>query len=165
MKRVVVLALMTTMMVPALPLTAAGRFPARAGLGQATGGIQGTATSSTGQALPNTTVQLRNLQTGQLAGTTTSNATGGFSFTGLNPANYVVEIVSPTGTIVGSSSAVAVTAGQTVTVTVCASAAAAGGAATSAGVSTAVIITTIAAGAGIAAAVALAVNNDESPSR
>jgi hypothetical protein len=163
MKRVVVLALVTTMMVPALPITAAGRFPAQAG--QATGGLQGTATSASGQALPNYTVQLRNLGTGQLTGTTTSSAAGSFTFTGLTPGNYVVEVVNSTGTIVGSSAAVAVAAGQTVTVGVSASAAAAaagGGAAMSSGVSTAVIVTTVAAAAGIAGAVAFAVNNDDS---
>ena len=114
-------------------------------------------------------------RTGQLAGSTTSNAAGSFTFTGLNPANYVVEVVNQAGTIVGSSSAVAVTAGATVTVTVSTTAAAAiagaggaaaaagGGAATAAGVSTAVIVTTVAAAAGVAAAIAVAVTG--SPSR
>ena len=171
MKRVLVGAIVIAMVVSALPVSAAGRPIARA---QATGAIQGTATSSTGQTLPNYTVQLRNLQTGQLAGSTTSNAAGSFSFTGLNPANYVVEVVNQAGTIVGSSSAVAVTAGATVTVTVSTTAAAAiagaggaaaagGGAATAAGVSTAVIVTTVAAAAGVAAAIAIAVTG--SPSR
>jgi hypothetical protein len=172
MKRVLVGAIVISMMVSALPVSAAGRPTGQA---QATGAIQGTATSSTGQTLPNFTVQLRNLQTGQLAGSTTSNAAGSFSFTGLNPANYVVEVVNQAGTIVGSSSAVAVTAGATVTVTVTTTAAAAiagaggtaagagGGAATAAGVSTAVIVTTVAAAAGVAAAIAIAVTG--SPSR
>jgi hypothetical protein len=174
MKRLLVLALVTAMVVPALPLTAAGRIPARAGQAQ-TGAIQGTATSSTGQTLPNFTVQVRNLQTGQLAGSTTSNAAGSFNFAGLAPGNYVVEVVNQAGTIVGSSSAIAVTAGATVTVAVSTTAAAAiagaggaaagGAAATTAGVSTAVIVTTVAAAAGIAGAVAIAVNNDSSPSR
>ena len=108
MKRVLVVAVAIAMMVSALPVSAAGRAAGRAvGQAQATGAIQGTATSSTGQTLPNFTVQLRNLQTGQLAGSTTSNAAGSFSFTGLNPANYVVEVVNQAGTIVGSSCAVA----------------------------------------------------------
>src|SRR3989442_561286 len=122
MKRVLVVAVAIAMMVSALPVSAAGR---PVGQAQATGAIQGTATSSTGQTLPNFTVQLRNIQTGQLAGSTTSNAAGSFSFTGLTPANYVVEVVNQAGTIVGSSSAVAVTAGATVTVTVSTTAAAA----------------------------------------
>src|SRR3989442_9876475 len=171
MKRLLVGAIVIAMMVSAWPVSAAGRPNGRpVGQAQATGAIQGTATSSTGQTLPNFTVQLRNLQSGQLAGSTTSNAAGSFSFTGLTPANYVVEVVNQAGTIVGSSSAVAVTAGATVTVTVSTTAAAAiagaggaaagaagGGAATAAGVSTAVIVTTVAAAAGVAAAVAIAV--------
>src|SRR5262245_60891383 len=108
MKRALVLVLVTAMTVPALPVNAASPAPRRvAGQPQPTGGIQGTATSSTGQALPNYTVQLRNLQTGQLAGTTTSNAAGSFTFTGLTPGNYVIEVVNSAGTIVGSSSAIA----------------------------------------------------------
>src|SRR5882762_5341237 len=113
MKRVLVGTIVIAMMVSALPVSAAGR---PAGQAQATGAIQGTAIRSTGQTLPNFTVQLRNLQTGQLAGSTTSIAAGSFSLT-LNPANYVVEVVNQAGTVVGSSSAVAVTAGATVTVT------------------------------------------------
>lgn len=157
-----------------VPLAAAP--VSRAADGQAppgTGVIQGTAQNAGGQTLPNFTVQLRNLQTGQLAGTTTSNVAGSFSFTGLNPANYVVEVVNQAGVVVGTSTSIAVTAGATITVTVSATAAsaiagtaaagaaAAGGAA--AGISTAVIVTTVAAAAGIAGVV-VAVNN-ASPSR
>src|SRR3989442_10120428 len=126
MQRLLVGAIVVGMMVSGWPVSAAGRAAGRpVGQAQATGGIQGTATSSTGQTLPNFTGQLRNLQSGQLAGSTTSNAAGSFSFTGLTPANYVVEVVNQAGTIVGSSSAVAVTAGATGTVTVSTTAAAA----------------------------------------
>jgi len=174
MKRVLVMALVTAMMVPALPLNAAGPAPSRIRAQDQTGGIAGNTTSSTGQALPNYTVQLRNLQTGQLVGSTTSNATGSFTFTGLAPTTYVVEVVDSTGAIVGSSSAIPVVAGQTVTITVSATAAAAGagagaaagaGGATSAGLSAPAIIAIIAAAGGVAAAVAVAVNGESSPSR
>src|SRR5881398_1512780 len=42
----------------------------------ATGSIHGKATDSTGQPMPNYTVQLRNLADGHLAGTTSANAAG-----------------------------------------------------------------------------------------
>ena len=132
----------------------------------ATGAINGTAQSSTGQMLSNFTVHARNLQTGQLAGTTTSNAAGSFSFAGLSPANYIVEVVNPAGVIVGSSASIAVAAGASVSVTVSATVAdtSATGRKAAAGVSTAVVVTAIAAAAGIAGVV-VAVKNNASPSR
>jgi hypothetical protein len=155
-----------------------GRMSFAAQAPAATGTIQGTAQNSTGQVLSNYTVQLRNLQTGQLAGATTSNAAGSFSFGALNPANYVIEVVNQAGAIVGTSSAVLVTAGATVTISVTTSAvaaiaasgaaaatAAAGSGATIAGVSTAVAITTAAAGAGITGVVVAATQEEASPSR
>ena len=39
-------------------------------------------------------VQLRNVDTGQLAGYTTSGSNGSFSFSGMNQGNYVIEIVN-----------------------------------------------------------------------
>jgi len=166
MKRVLVLAVAVAMMVSSWPVSAAGPAAGRPA-GNATGAIRGTAMSSTGQMLANVTVPVRNLYTGQLAGSTTSNAVGGFNFAGLNPGSYIVEVVNHAGAIVGSSAVVTVTAGATAIVTVTAASAAgaqAGGAAAGSGVRTAVIITTIAAAAGIVAAIAIA-NNDSSPSR
>ncbi len=143
---------------------------------QGTGALQGTAQSSTGQTLPNFTVQLRNIKTGQLAGSTSSNAGGAFSFGGLTPANYVVEIVNSAGTIVGTSASVTVGAGMTVSVSVTASAAAAiagstaaaaagAGLGASTGLSTALLITTAAAGAGVAGVVVAVNKEDASPSK
>jgi hypothetical protein len=137
--------------------------------GEVAASIAGTAQSAGGQTVANVVVQLRDLVTGQLAGTTTSSATGSFSFGGLAAGNYSVEVVNVAGEIVGASAAIPVAAGAAVTgVTVTASAAAAlvaggaaaagvaaaaGGSAAAAGISTAVIVTTAAAGAGIAAVV------------
>jgi hypothetical protein len=173
MRRFISAALVLAMTCSAAPLFAAGapRAP-RAGQAQGTASLSGTATSSAGQTLANYTVQLRNLTTGQLAGTTTSSAAGSFSFAGLQAGNYAVEVVNAAGQIIGTSASVAVTAGATVTgVAVSASAVAAGAAAAAgtagaAGMSTATIvtITTVAAAAGVAGAVALS-QNDASPSR
>lgn len=168
----IVIALCAALFCEGAPLVAA---PMRAGRGgvhsqTSTGAIQGTAQSAAGQTLSNVTVQLRNLQTGQIAGTTTSSATGGFSFAGLDPANYVIEVVNQAGVVVGSSAAVTVASGTTTTVTVSASANAGvaglgASAASAGGLSTAIVITTIAATAGIVGAVAVAVNGNASPSR
>jgi hypothetical protein len=140
--------------------------------------LSGTASSSAGQTLANVTVQLRDVVTGQLAGTTTSTATGAFSFGGLQAGTYTVEVVSATGQIVGTSAAISVTAGATVTGiavsataavvaggAAAAGAAVAGGTAAAGGISTAVIVTTVAAAAGVAGAVAVATNGNASPSK
>jgi carboxypeptidase family protein len=171
MRRIVALSLASSLFGSAA-LAAAGAPRAQA----EPASLSGTASSSAGQTLANVTVQLRDVVTGQLAGTTTSSATGAFSFAGLQAGTYTVEVVSATGQIVGTSAAISVTAGATVTgVAVSATAAAvaggaaaagaAAGAAASTGISTAVIITTVAAAAGVAGAVAVATNGNASPSR
>ena len=174
MRRLTAAALAFATTFVAAPLCAART--SRGGQAQAAA-LSGSATSSTGQTLVNVAVQLRDLATGSLVGTTTSTATGSFTFVGLQAGSYAVEVVSAAGTIVGTSASVAVAAGATVTgVTVSASAAllgaaagagaaaggaAAGAAGAAAGVTTAAVVTTVAAAAGIAGAVA---NNNSSPS-
>ena len=74
---------------------------------QATGSISGTAvlgpcgadpedydavSAADRPALENHTLLLRNVETGQIVDVTTTNAEGEFSFTGLNPATYVIEV-------------------------------------------------------------------------
>jgi hypothetical protein len=181
MRRVIAFTLSSALVLQAVPLFAASMVGGAAAQEQVvTGVLNGTAQTSTGQTLSNYAVQARNLQTGQIAGTTTSNASGGFSFTGLSPANYVVEVVNQTGAIVGTSAAVPVVAGATATVAVSTTAAvaAAGAAATGAaaagaaaaagggaiaGISTALVVTAVAVAAGVAGVVVIA--NDASPSR
>ena len=138
MRNLLAIALATTLALQT-PMVAAAGVQAAPGSGQPAAGagvITGTAQTSAGQPLPNYTVQLRNLQSGQLAGTATTNAAGRFSFSGLTPASYVVEIVAPGGTIVGTSATIAVAAGASVAVTVSAAAAAAAAAAGAGGIST-----------------------------
>lgn len=178
MRQFTAFALAFSMTLSAAPLFAA-RAPRGAQAQAAT--LSGTASSSTGQTLANTTVQLRDLATGQLAGTTTSTPSGAFTFAGIPPGRYAVEVVSAAGVIIGTSASVAVAAGAAITgvavsataaavgaaaagAGVAAGAAAAAGGAAAAGISTAVIVTTVAVGAGIAGAVAV-VKNNASPSR
>jgi hypothetical protein len=159
MRRIVALALASSLLVSA-PL-----FAARAPQGQAAS-LSGEAKGPTGETLANSTVQLRNVNTGQLVGTTTSNATGAFTFSGLPAGTYAVEVLNAAGQIVGTSAAVSVTAGAAVTgVTVGATAAGvAAGAAAGGGISTAVVVTTVAVVAGVAGTVAI-VRANASPSR
>jgi len=135
------------------------------------GTISCTAQGANQQVLSGVRVQLRNVDTGQLAGTTTSGANGAFEFTGLNPGNYVIEIVDATGKIIGASSTMALTAGGVISgVTVAATAAGAlAGAAAAGGLgafftSTGGILVLAGIGAGVTAGI-IAATQAASPSR
>src|SRR4051812_50077269 len=80
-----------------------------------TGTILGTAKTSAGKTVANTTVRLHDLATNQLAGTTMSNGSGAFGFTGLQAGNYVIEVVKAAGENDGSHASVAVSAGAAAT--------------------------------------------------
>jgi hypothetical protein len=165
-----VLCLALTVAMAPINLIAAAKFQ--------TGQISGVATLE-GKPIPNTTVRLRNTDSGQLVGNTTTSETGAFSFTGLPEGNFVVETVSANGTILGTS-AVSLTAGAMVvgSLTVGASAAAvaaAGGAGAvlggsaavagvGAGLGTGVLVAGVTAAALGVTGVAVALN-DASPSQ
>jgi hypothetical protein len=102
--------------------------------------------------MANSTVQLRNLATGQLIGTTTSSSAGAFTFAGLPAGRYAAEVLNATGQIVGTSAALDVAAGAAISgVGVLAGAAGAAAAETGAGLSAGWIVTITAAaiGAGV----------------
>jgi hypothetical protein len=165
MRRLVAIVLsLTFMLLPTAPLVAA---PAGAQV-PVNGVINGTALSAVSQPLAFYTVRARNLQTGEIAGTTTTNAAGAFSFSSLPPANYVVEVVDQDGRIVGGSAAIGVAGGTTTTVTVTATATATETAAiagpAAGGISKAVIVSAVAAAAGIAGVVVIT-QTDASASR
>src|SRR5258706_13741039 len=77
--------------------------------------IAGTATTSTGETLANVTVQLRDLATGRIAGSTTSNAAGAFAFAGIVAGRYTIELISATGQVVGTTGSISVAPGAAVT--------------------------------------------------
>jgi hypothetical protein len=142
-----------------------------ANAGQGTGKISGTARNAQDQVLAGVKVQLRNIDTGQLVATTKAGADGAFEFTGLNPGNYIAEIVDDSDKIVGASPSMALAAGGVITgLSVSASAAGAlAGAAAAGGLgaffsSTGGILLLVGIGAGVTAAV-IALTNDASPSR
>lgn len=149
---------------------------------QDTGEISGTAVVE-GKPLSGVVVRLRNVDTGVLVASATTNARGEFKFTGVPAGNYVVETVTSDGkTLLGTSTGIGLTAGAMVAsgVTVSTSAAAAAaagvagagaaggaagagagaaGAAAAGGAffaTTAGIVTAVAVGAGIAGVVAVA---------
>jgi Carboxypeptidase regulatory-like domain len=135
-----------------------------------TGSLSGTAMKSSGQGMADVNVQIRDLSTGRLAGTTTTTATGAFSFGDVPAGQYVAEIVNAAGQIVGTSAAIVVSANSPVTgVSVMegreqdpVGAAAAGASAGGHG-KTIAIITSIAAAAAVVTAVTVA--GSASPSR
>ena len=133
MRKVLSVALVVAVGIIGVPLSAGAA--ARSAAPQQGGTLNGVAEGASKQPLPNYTVQVRNVSTGQLAGSTTSNAAGDFSFSGLQAGNYVVEVVNAAGEIVGTSASVAMAAGATVTVGVTATAAGAIASATGGGLS------------------------------
>jgi hypothetical protein len=176
MRRFIAIALFSVLALGARPLIAApGQRPARgdgSAMGVTTGGLKGTARTPTGQLLPGVEVQARDLQTGQIVGSSTTDASGAFAFRGLTPASYVVEAVSQSGAIVGSSAATSLVAGGVATAAVSAAATAATGTATTGAAggaravgarSTAMVVTSAAQSAGIAGAIVTA--RDASPTR
>ena len=160
LRRLALSALIAALIAPNAPL-----FAAQA----ATGIISGTAHSASSQTMTNTTVRLRNVQTGQLAGETTSNAAGQFSFPALGPGNYVVEVVNAAGQVVGTSATISLTAAAMAATGVAVTASAAGAVA-SAGAggaflaSTWGIVAIAAAGAGVVGVVAAETRSNASPS-
>lgn len=138
---------------------------------QGTGIVSGTARNAAQQVMSGVKVQLRNVDTGQLFGTTQSSVNGGFSFTGLGAGNYVIEIVDAAGKIIGVSASMSVAAGAVISgVTVAASAAGAVAASAAAGgaaaffTSTGGILVLAGVGAGVGAGISAGLN-DASASR
>ena len=138
---------------------------------QGTGKISGIARDAQSQVLAGVKVQLRNVDTGQLVATTKAGPDGAFEFTGLNPGNYIAEIVDNSGKIIGLSASTALAAGGAITgLIVSASAAgAAAGAAAAGGAaaffsSTGGILLLVGIGAGVTAGI-VAATNDASGSR
>src|SRR5262249_27498679 len=106
MKRMLALAL-TVAMAP----SGSTLFAAAARV-QPNGSIAGTAPSQTGEPLANVTVQLRDLSTGQVVQTKTSDDKGGYVFADLPAGNFAVEAVNAAGQVIGTSASISVAAGQ-----------------------------------------------------
>lgn len=65
--------------------------------------LTGRAFTASLQALPDARVQIRDLKTGLLVNSTTSNAAGEYSFENLKPGDYIVELTDASGNVQGMS--------------------------------------------------------------
>ena len=77
-----------------------------------TGTISGIARTADGAVLANVTVPCRNIGTGAVVGTTTTNAAGAFTFSNLSAGSYVVELVDNGGKIIGAGPTVSLNGNQ-----------------------------------------------------
>jgi Carboxypeptidase regulatory-like domain len=107
MHRVLALALVVSMAGTPSVFAAGAQAPANSSM-------SGAVKSSTGRMIAHATVRLRDLETGQLASTTTSDAAGQFAFLGLASGSFTVEIVNAAGEIIGSSAPISVMAGSAI---------------------------------------------------
>ena len=164
MRRLLVLALVVALVTVGVPISSfAGP--------RVNSSVAGFAKDTTGKPLANTTVRLRNILTGQVAGTARTSLAGAFTFENLTSGNYIVETVDAAGRILATSSSLDVAPGATmsgVAVTAAAPAAVqAGGAAAGGGsffTSTGGSILLAAIGAGAGAGIYYA-TKDDSPSK
>jgi hypothetical protein len=76
--------------------------------------IKGNALSSINAALPNTLVRLRDVKFGRIVGSSLTDHLGGYAFKGLDPGNYIVEIVSTDQTSIAATNLISANAGETV---------------------------------------------------
>jgi carboxypeptidase family protein len=65
--------------------------------------VTGTAYTSTLQPYSNVRVQIRDLKSALVVSSTTSNASGDYSFENLPPGSYIAEIVDSSNNVVGMS--------------------------------------------------------------
>ena len=84
--------------------------------------LKGRAFTASLKELPDTRVQIRDLTTARLVNSTTSTATGEFSFENLKPGDYIVELADASGNVLGMSAPFTLGAARSATVSVVASA-------------------------------------------
>jgi hypothetical protein len=76
--------------------------------------INGNALNSVNGALPNTLVRLRDVKFGRIVGSSLTDHLGAYSFKGLDPGNYIVEIVSTYKTSIAATNLISANACDTV---------------------------------------------------
>lgn len=74
--------------------------------------IQGNALDSVNRAMPDAVVRLRNARSGHIVDTQVTDKSGMFTFEGIEPGTYVVEIVGTDQTILAASQLLSVNAGD-----------------------------------------------------
>jgi len=109
-------------------LLALATVPQLSAAGAGTAAITGVAQNSSGHSLGNQLVQVRSVLNGSLVATSKTSQAGAFTFDGLAPGTYVVEVVDAAGKISGASAITTVVAGATASISVTAAAPITGGA-------------------------------------
>jgi hypothetical protein len=132
--------------------------------------LTGTAYTSKMQPFANVRVQIRDIKSASIVSSTTSSASGGYSFENLQPGTYIAEVVDSSSKVVGMSAPFTLGSAPTVTVSVTATvegAAAAGGSAGFSMLGLGPVSSLAVLGAASAAAVTAVVTTrqDASPSR
>jgi hypothetical protein len=75
--------------------------------------IQGNALNSTNGTMPNTLMRLRDARYGRIVDTVMTDKSGVFTFNGIDPGSYVVEMMSPANeAVIAASPIINVGAGQ-----------------------------------------------------
>jgi hypothetical protein len=98
-----------------------GAFAASQAAGQSSA-VAGTVRGTNMRAIPNANVQIRNVDTGEIADRAKTDDAGAFAFAGLAAGNYVVEVVDAGGKVLGIGSPFALAAGTTASAPVIAAA-------------------------------------------
>jgi hypothetical protein len=80
--------------------------------------VTGTVSRSDLKLLPNARVQLRNVGTGRLVASTLSGQAGEFSFTSVQPGNYIVEVLDSSYRVLGMTAPFTVTPGASLTASI-----------------------------------------------
>jgi hypothetical protein len=82
------------------------------------GVIQGNALNSTNGQLANATVRLRDARFGRILGSQTTDQSGLFTFRGLDPGSYIVEMMANDDSILAASQVLNINAGDAVSAVV-----------------------------------------------
>lgn len=92
---------------------AAGRLTSRA-----TAAIQGSAVNSSNGPVISALVRVRDARSGRIASQSLTDKLGAYTFKGLDPGSYVVEIVNQSQKTIAASNLISANAGETVTAVV-----------------------------------------------
>ena len=74
--------------------------------------VQGHAIDSTGVSMPEAAIRLRDARSGRIVGTLLSDDAGMFTFRGIDPGTYIVEILGSDSTVLAASQMLSVNAGD-----------------------------------------------------
>ena len=85
---------------------------------QSGGTMIGVARGNHLQSLASVNVQLRNINTGAVVGTTVTTEAGTFTFPGLPAGKYIAEVIDSAGKVLGIGAPVSLSAGGTATTSV-----------------------------------------------